>query len=179
MKKIEGEEILKKWRSIRPLQRFPIVAILDNIRSAYNVGSMFRTSACAYIEEIALCGITPYPPHPKLEKTALGTLNLVPWKHFNTTLDAIFYYKKLNYKIGIMEITDKSIPIEKISENFFPFAFVIGNEVEGVKEELFPYADIIFEIPLYGEKESLNVAVAFGIAVFFLIKIFFKNFSKI
>ncbi len=170
MKKLEGEDILRKWRKLRPRRRFPIVAILDDIRSAYNVGSMFRTSACAYIEELALCGITPHPPHPKLEKTALYTVNLVPWKYFTSAKEAILYYKQKKYKIGILEITDISVPVEELSENLFPLAFVVGNEVEGVKDELFPYADVIFEIPLYGEKESLNVAVAYGITLFFLIK---------
>lgn len=169
-KKLEGEEILKKWRKIRPKERFPIVAVLDNIRSAYNVGSMFRTAECAYISKLILCGITPYPPHPKIEKTALGTTNLVPWEYFENTLEAISYLKKSGFKIAVLEITEKGIPIQKIKMDSFPLALVIGNEVTGVSEEVFSESDLILEIPLYGEKESLNVAIAFGVAIFLLIE---------
>jgi len=170
VKKLEGEEILKKWRKIRPKERYPIVAILDNIRSAYNVGSMFRTAECAYISKLVLCGITPHPPHPKIEKTALGTTNLVPWSYFENTLDAVKNFKNKGFKIAVLEITEKSIPVQSIEKSFFPLALVIGNEVTGVSEEVFPEADLILEIPLYGEKESLNVALAFGIAIFLLLE---------
>jgi tRNA G18 (ribose-2'-O)-methylase SpoU len=169
-KKLEGEEILKKWRKNRPPERFPIVAILDNIRSAYNVGSMFRTAECAYISKLILCGITPCPPHPKVEKTALGTTNLVPWNYFLHTLDAIKNLKKEGFKIAILEITEKSMPIQQLKKEDFPLALVIGNEVTGVDEEIFSEGDFILEIPLYGEKESLNVAVAFGVAIFLLVE---------
>jgi len=169
-KKLEGEEILKKWRKIRPKERFPITVILDNIRSAYNVGSIFRTAECAYISKLILCGITPYPPHPKLEKTALGTTNLIPWIYFEKTVEAIKVLKKEGFKVAVLEITKQSIPIQKIKPEDFPLALVIGNEVTGVDEEVFAEADLIVEIPLYGEKESLNVAVAFGVAIFGLIE---------
>ncbi len=170
MIKLEGEEILKKWREIRPNKRFPIVAILDNIRSAYNVGSMFRTAECAYISELILCGITPYPPNPKIEKTALGTTNLVPWRYFPNTLQAVENFKNRGFKIAILEITKDSIPIHKITSKDFPLALVVGNEVTGIEDNIFPKADLILEIPLYGEKESLNAAVAFGVALFLLIE---------
>ncbi len=169
-KKLEGEEILKKWRKFRPKERFPIVAVLDNIRSAYNVGSMFRTAECAYISKLILCGITPYPPHPKIEKTALGTTNLVPWNYFKNTIEAIKKLKGEGFKIAVLEITEKSIPIQQFKSEYFPLALVIGNEVTGVSEEIFSETDLILEIPLYGEKESLNVAVAFGVALFLLIE---------
>ena len=169
-KKLEGEEILKKWRKIRPKKRFPIAAILDNIRSAYNVGSIFRTAECAYISKLILCGITPYPPHPKVEKTALGTTNLIPWSYFEKTVEAIKVLKKEGFKVAVLEITEQSIPIQKIKNEDFPLALVIGNEVTGVDEEVLAEADLIIEIPLYGEKESLNVAVAFGVAIFSLLE---------
>ncbi|MDF2954054.1 MAG: tRNA G18 -methylase SpoU [Thermodesulfobacterium sp.] len=169
-KKLEGEEILKKWRKIRPKERFPIAAILDNIRSAYNVGSIFRTAECAYISKLILCGITPYPPHPKVEKTALGTTNLIPWNYFEKTVEAIKVLKKEGFKVAVLEITEESIPIQKIKPEDFPLALVIGNEVTGVDEEVLAETDLIIEIPLYGEKESLNVAVAFGVAIFSLLE---------
>ncbi len=168
--KIEGEEILKKWRKNRPSERFPIVAILDNIRSAYNVGSMFRTAECAYISKLVLCGITAYPPHSKLEKTALGTTELVPWEYFFDTLTAVRKFKEQGFRVIALEITKNSIPIQKIRPEDFPVALVIGNEVTGVDEKVLSEVDYTVEIPLYGEKESLNVAIAFGVAVFLLLE---------
>ncbi len=170
MSKLEGEEILKKWRKNRPPQRFPIVAVLDNIRSAYNVGSMFRTAECAYISKLILCGITAYPPHPKIEKTALGTTELIPWIYFSDTLEAIKTLKKEGFKIVALEITKNSIPIQNINAEDFPLALIIGNEVTGIDDKILLNADFIVEIPLYGEKESLNVAVAFGVALFLLLE---------
>ncbi|QER42145.1 RNA methyltransferase [Thermodesulfobacterium sp. TA1] len=170
MKKLEGEEILKKWRQNRLNSRFPLVAVLDNIRSAYNVGSMFRTAECAYLSKLILCGITAYPPNSKLEKTALGTTKTMPWEYFGDTYQAVKHLKNLGYKIAALEITDSSLPIQKIGLSDFPLALVIGNEVTGVDERVLEEADMILEIPLYGEKESLNVAIAFGVAIFLLIE---------
>jgi len=170
--KLFGEEILKKWRKNRPEKPFPIVALLDNIRSVYNVGSMFRTSACAYISELILCGITAHPPHPKLEKTALKTIDKVKWSYEKDIVNAVKNLKQKGYTICLLEITKDSEPIQNIKKTDFPLALVVGNEVDGVTSDLFFWADKVVEIPLYGEKESLNVAVAFGIALFFLIEKF-------
>lgn len=170
MKKLEGDQILHKWRSNRPSSRFPIVAVLDNIRSAYNVGSMFRTAECAYISKLILCGITACPPNPKLEKTALGTTATMPWDYFKDTLEAIKILKAQGYKVAALEITENSSPIQEITPFDFPLALVIGNEVTGVDERIIAQADKVLEIPLYGEKESLNVAIAFAVAVFLLLE---------
>ncbi|MCS7279330.1 MAG: RNA methyltransferase [Thermodesulfobacteriaceae bacterium] len=170
IKKLEGEDLLIKWRKYRPSSRFPMVAVLDNIRSAYNVGSIFRTAECAYISKIILCGITPLPHNPKVEKTALGTNRVLPWEYFEDTLLAIKNLKKEGYQIGVLEITNQSLPIQSLSYNSFPLALVLGNEVTGVEERILREADFTLEIPLYGEKESLNVAVAFGVAIFLLIE---------
>ncbi len=169
-KKFWGEKILKKWEKNRPSRPFPIVGVLDNVRSAYNVGSIFRTSACAYIEKLVLCGITPYPPHPKLEKTSLGTIQLVPWEYKEDLVLALKNLKEQGYKILFLEIAEDSKPIQEVKKEDFPLAIVVGNEVAGIDEKVFPWADEIVEIPLYGKKESLNVAVAYGIAIFFLIE---------
>ncbi len=169
-RKLFGEEILKKWRANRPKEPFPIVAVLDNIRSAYNVGSMFRTAACAYISELVLCGITAHPPHPKLEKTALKTIEQVNWRYEESIIKAVKDLKLKGYQIALLEITQESEPIQNLCREDFPLALVVGNEVEGVNEELFYWANRVVEIPLYGEKESLNVSVAFGIALFLLIE---------
>lgn len=168
--KLVGEEILSKWRKNRLGSRFPIVLVLDNLRSAYNVGSIFRTAECAYIAGLILCGITARPPHPGIEKTALGTTSLIPWEYREETTTAVLDLKNMGYKIVSLELTDKSVPIQSLRREDFPLALVIGNEVTGVSHEILDISDVIAEIPLYGEKESLNVAVAVGVALFLLLE---------
>jgi len=170
VRKLTGAERIERWRCYRPPKRFPIAAILDNIRSAYNVGAMFRTAECAYIAELVLCGITARPSHRKVEKTALGTTWLVPWRYFADTMEAVQVLRGEGWTIAALEITDESIPIQTVERRHFPLALVIGNEVTGVDEKVLQAADMVLEIPQFGEKESLNVAVAFGIAVFLLVE---------
>ncbi len=170
MRKLTNEEKEGHWGRFRPPKRFPIAAVLDNIRSAYNVGSMFRTAECAYISELVLCGITAKPPHKEVEKTALGTTQLVPWRYFPDTLEAVQALKGEGWKIVALEITDQSVPIQSLGEGDFPLALVVGNEVSGVDDRVLASADLIVEIPQFGKKESLNVAVAFGVAVFLLLE---------
>lgn len=170
MRKLTHPEKNAHWERFRPPRRFPIAAVLDNIRSAYNVGAMFRTAECAYISELILCGITAKPPHKEVEKTALGTTQLVPWRYFPDTVEAVQALKNEGWRIVAMEITDESVPIQTIGAEHFPVALVVGNEVSGVDDRVLSLADLVVEIPQYGQKESLNVAVAFGIAVFFLVE---------
>jgi len=170
--KLEGQEILQKWRKNRPKERFPITLVLDNIRSAYNVGSIFRTAECAFIERLILCGITARPPHQGIEKTALGTTELVPWDYEESVSTAVKKLKDKEYTIASLELTSHSIPIQQVSGAYFPLALIIGNEVTGVSSEALELSDLILEIPLYGEKESLNVAVAVGVALFLLLEKF-------
>lgn len=172
MRKLVAEERVLRWRRYRPEKRFPIVAVLDNIRSAYNVGAMFRTAECAYIAGLILCGITARPPHRKVEKTALNTTQLVPWRYFPETIEAVRILKSEGWTVAALEITDESIPIQSVKPTHFPLALVIGNEVTGVDDQVLAEADLLLEIPQFGEKESLNVAVAFGIAVYLLVEKF-------
>ncbi|MEZ0344674.1 MAG: RNA methyltransferase [Caldimicrobium sp.] len=174
-RKLSSPEILEKWKKYRAGRTFPIVVILDNLRSAYNVGSIFRTCECAGIEKLILCGITPCPPHKGIEKTALGTTNTLPWEYELSVLSTIEKLKKEGYTVASLEITDKSIPLTDIKKKHFPLALIIGNEVYGVSEAVLSASDLIFEIPLYGKKESLNVAVSAGVALFMLIEKF-KSF---
>jgi tRNA G18 (ribose-2'-O)-methylase SpoU len=154
---------------------FPISAILENIRSAYNVGSMFRTSACFNLEKVYLVGITATPPHPGVEKTALGATSMIPWEKWEATLPLVQKLKSEGYLILALELTDKSIPIQDLKEAENPIALIVGNEVDGVSQDALTLADKVIKIPLYGKKESLNVAVAFGIAVFYLTELFRKS----
>jgi len=154
---------------------FPISAILENIRSAYNVGSMFRTSACFNLEKVYLVGITAAPPHPGVEKTALGATSMVSWEKWEATLPLVQKLKSEGYLILALELTNKSIPIQDLKDAENPIALIVGNEVDGVSQEALTLADKVIKIPLYGKKESLNVAVAFGIAVFYLTELFKKS----
>ncbi len=170
MRKLVADERIARWRQYRPQKRFPIAAVLDNIRSAYNVGAMFRTAECVQIAELVLCGITARPPHRKVEKTALGTTQLVPWRYFADTVEAVLTLKEEGWTVAALEITDESVPIQQVERRHFPIALVIGNEVTGVDDRVLATVDMVLEIPQFGEKESLNVAVAFGIAVYLLVE---------
>lgn len=170
MRKIPNEEKVQRWRAFRPAERFPIVAVLDNLRSAYNVGSIFRTAECAYISEVILCGITACPPHKEVEKTALGATKMIPWRYFPETLEAVRALRAEGWHIASLEITDASVPVQAVDPKLFPLALVVGNELTGVDERVLAESEAILEVPQYGEKESLNVAVAFGVAVFFLVE---------
>lgn len=131
---------------------------------------MFRTAECADIAKMVLCGITAKPPHPKVEKTALGTTKLFPWCYFADTLEAVQTLKAEGWTVAALEITDESVPIQSVKRIHFPLAIVIGNEVTGVDDKVLNAVDMVLEIPQFGEKESLNVAVAFGVAVFLLVE---------
>lgn len=170
MRKLTNAEKHARWANLRPPRRYPITGVLDNIRSAYNVGAMFRTAECAYISELILCGITAQPPHQEVEKTALGATKTLPWRYFPDTLEALEALKSEGLRIAALEITDASLPIQTVQEEHFPLALVVGNELSGVDERVLAAADLVVEIPQYGQKESLNVAVAFGVAVFLLLE---------
>lgn len=143
----------------------PVVLVLDNIRSAFNVGSMFRTAETAGCTEIITCGITCHPPHPKLRKTALSSTDSVPFRHFDDTMVAMETLKSEGYKIVAMETTSRSQVYTDID---YPLkvALVVGNEITGVDSRCMDLADYIAEIPTYGVKNSLNVASAAPIVVF-------------
>ena len=143
----------------------PVVLVLDNIRSAFNVGSMFRTGETAGVSEIVTCGITAHPPHPKLRKTALSATDSVPFRHFDDIMVAVATLKEEGYTIVAMETTSRS---QVYTDVDYPLkvALVVGNEVTGVDTRVMEGADIIAEIPTYGVKNSLNVASAAPIVVF-------------
>jgi len=136
---------------------------------------MFRTSACFNLEKVYLVGITATPPHPGVEKTALGATSMIPWEKWEATLPLVQKLKSEGYLILALELTDKSIPIQDLKEVKNPIALIVGNEVDGVSQDALSLADKAIKITLYGKKESLNVAVAFGIAVFYLTELFRKS----
>ena len=169
MRKLTNEELVRQRLSRPDLDtaaRAPIIGLLDNIRSLYNVGSIFRTSDGARIQALYLCGYTPCPPRKEIEKTALGATQTVPWSHFRTPLEGIEAARSAGAKICVLEQTTAGRPYYSLSKSEFPVCLVIGNELTGVSPDVIASADAALEIPMYGMKQSLNAAVAFGIAVF-------------
>ncbi|MDD3888121.1 MAG: RNA methyltransferase [Patescibacteria group bacterium] len=141
------------------------VLVLDNIRSRYNVGSIFRTADGAGINKIYLGGITPAPPHPRIAKVALGAEKFVAFESVSTTWRALKKLKDNGYNIVALEQTDKSINYFGYKPRF-PIALVLGNEVAGLSKDILKYCDEFVEIPMKGKKESLNVSVAAGILMY-------------
>jgi 23S rRNA (guanosine2251-2'-O)-methyltransferase len=143
----------------------PVIAVLDNLRSAFNVGSIFRTSEAARIRELVLCGITPYPPNEKLDRTALGTVHRVPWRHCVSTVEAVRELRRQGVAVWACELAENAVSIRSL---FFPrpVALVLGHEASGVSPEVLSETDGIVEVPLYGRKNSLNVATTFGVVIF-------------
>jgi 23S rRNA (guanosine2251-2'-O)-methyltransferase len=147
-------------------KKIPLVLVLDNVRSLNNVGSVFRTADAFMAEKIYLCGITGTPPHRDIEKTALGATESVAWEHVPDTLELIKDLKAQGFKICSIEQAENSTMLN----DFFPapdqkYAFVLGNEVFGVEQEVVSESDIILEIPQFGTKHSLNISVATGVVV--------------
>ena len=155
----------------RSAKRLPIYAILDNIRSLYNVGSIFRTSDGALISHLFLTGYTPAPPRKEIEKTALGATETVPWSHCRNPLDAVAAARGFGAKICVLEHTSESVPYYRLVRSHFPLCLIVGNELTGVSPALIAQADLAIEIPMFGTKQSLNAAVAYGIALFELARV--------
>lgn len=143
--------------------------ILHNIRSRFNVGAIFRTADAAGVSKIYLCGITPSPPHPKIDKVALGAQKYLPFEKYQQTARLIHELKSKGFYIIALEQSKKSIPYYKFKPKF-PLALVLGSEVKGLPLNLLKLCHKIIEIPMYGKKESLNVAIACGIVCFEIIK---------
>lgn len=146
--------------------KIPLVIVLDNVRSLYNVGSIFRTSDAFRLKGLCLCEITACPPHPEIHKTALGAEDSVEWKYFDSTEKAILFLKELDYTILAIEQCENSTMLQNflIEENK-KYAIVLGNEVKGVKQNVVDMCDGCLEIPQFGTKHSMNVSVAGGIAI--------------
>ncbi len=175
MKKLTHEEISANRATLETLssvKKMPVYVILNSIRSSYNVGSIFRSSDGAMVEKLFLCGYTPTPPKKEVLKTALGSTESVSWEFVENPKELIEKLKNEGVKVCALEQTDKSISYYNITENDFPIAVIVGNEITGVDQELIDLCDFSIEIPQYGIKQSLNVAVATGITLFELRKIF-------
>ena len=174
MRKLRTEEITAQRvarEAISTAERLPIIGLLDNIRSLYNVGSIFRTSDGAFIRHLYLTGYTPKPPRQEIEKTALGATESVPWSHFTNPLDAVRAAREAGARICALEQTTHSIPYYCITPSDFPICLIVGNELTGISPAVVAAADMALDIPMFGTKHSLNAAVAYGIAIFELVRI--------
>jgi len=175
MKKLSHEEISLNRATLEKLdnvKKMPVYVLLNSIRSSYNVGSIFRTSDGVMIEKLFLCGYTPTPEKKEVIKTALGSQNSVNWEYVKDAREVINRLKNQGVKICALELTDKSVSYYNVSKSDFPLCLIVGNEISGVSQELIDMCDFSIEIPQFGIKQSLNVAVAYGIAVFDLRRVY-------
>jgi tRNA G18 (ribose-2'-O)-methylase SpoU len=152
-------------RSLADAGRVPALALLDNIRSAWNVGSMFRTADATGLAGLVLGGMTPTPPRPDIEKTALGATLTVPWDYWDDPLRCAESLRAAGVPLVAVETDPRATPFD--GEDLpFPLCFVVGHEVRGIARTLLDAADRIVALPMAGAKSSLNVAVCFGVVAY-------------
>jgi tRNA G18 (ribose-2'-O)-methylase SpoU len=168
MRKLSYQEIFARrptLAQIAHIPRNPIYCLLENVRSLYNVGSIFRTSDAVRLNKLYLTGYTGSPPRKEIDKTALGATDAVDWEYVKNPLQVITELKKERVSIVALEHTSASKNYYEF-EFTFPFCLLLGNEVDGLSEELITTTDAAVEIPMYGLKQSLNVSVAYGIVIY-------------
>jgi 23S rRNA (guanosine2251-2'-O)-methyltransferase len=169
LRKLRHDELLQQRltnEQIRSYERHPVSLLLHNIRSLYNVGSIFRTSDAALVEKLYLCGYTPYPPRKEIEKTALGAVDTVPWEYIADTKQAVLRLQNEGIRVFALEMTSQSRSVYSLEKTDLPMCLVLGNEITGVDDDVLALCDGALDIPMYGVKHSLNVSVAAGIALF-------------
>ena len=172
MRKLSMDELNRKTvEEFKRSHKTPVIAVLENIRSAYNVGSVFRTADAFLLEEIYITGYTCVPPHKEIKKTALGAEETVTWKHFANAAEAIRSLKQNGYKIYAVEqaLNSQRLQLVDFTSNE-KIAVIFGNEVTGVEQETILLCDGCIEIPQLGTKHSLNISVSAGIVVWDLFK---------
>jgi len=167
MRKLLNEELGRLSKEdFSNTDKMEIVVVLDNIRSHLNVGSVFRTCDAFPVQKIFLCGITGIPPHRDIQKTALGATQTVEWKYFNTVLEAIEALKNEGYTIASVEQAENSLPLHHLNKILDkPLALIFGNEVDGVNQQAVQQSDYCVEIPQFGTKHSINIAVCAGVVM--------------
>ena len=173
MQKLKLEELNRpSVEDFKTADKTPLVIVLDEVRSALNVGSVFRTADAFACVEVILCGFTATPPHREIMKTALGATESVAWRHFSETETALNALRTEGYVLVAVEQADATIFLQNIDNQLFneqkddvKIALILGNEVDGVSEMAMLMADYVVEIPQFGTKHSLNIAVTAGIVV--------------
>lgn len=169
LKTIEIERI--SVEEFQQAEKMPLVVVLDNVRSMYNIGSVFRTADAFRIEEVLLCGITATPPSNEIHKTALGAEESVAWQYFKETTDAVAYLKDKGYTLCAIEQCEGSVMLNDFKkEAGRKYAVFMGNEVKGVQQQVIDQCDVCIEIPQYGTKHSMNVSVTAGIVLWEMVR---------
>lgn len=167
MRKLKITELNRiSTEEFRQAEKLPLIVVLDQVRSLYNVGSVFRSSDAFRVESLYLCGITATPPHAEIHKTALGAEDSVSWRYFKTTQEAVAELKAEGVEVWAVEQVEGSVMLQ----NFKPqagkrYAIILGNEVKGVQQDVVDECDGCIEIPQFGTKHSLNVSVTAGILI--------------
>ncbi len=171
IRKLTFEEIFNRQPNLDELQqleRLPIYALVENIRSMHNVGSIFRSSDGVRLKKLFLSGYTAQPPRREIDKTALGATDSVPWEYAKDALPVICRLKEKKVQIVVVEHTSNSVPYTR-AQYRFPLCVVMGNEVDGVSQEVVKEADLAVDLPMLGIKQSLNVSVAYGIVLYHIL----------
>jgi 23S rRNA (guanosine2251-2'-O)-methyltransferase len=172
MKKLSMDELNRKTvDEFKAADKLPIAVVLENIRSAYNVGSVFRTADAFLLEQVCICGYTCTPPHKEIKKTALGAEDTVTWQHFANATAAIVALRNCGYRIFAVEQVAGSIALQHLPyANGEKIALILGNEVTGVEQQTIMQCDAVVEIPQLGMKHSLNIATAAGVVLWEVVR---------
>lgn len=181
MRKLKNQELGRmNVDEFKESTKIPIVIILDNIRSAYNVGSIFRTADAFRVQKLFLCGITGTPPNKEIQKTALGAADSVEWEYAPNSYDIVILLKNQGFLVYVVEQADGSILLQEFQPgNDTKIALVFGHEVFGVEQKVVDIADGCIEIPQFGTKHSFNVSVSVGIVLWDLFIKFKKGTVRI
>jgi tRNA G18 (ribose-2'-O)-methylase SpoU len=166
-RKLKNEELDRPTiEEFKDIGKTPVIIILDNVRSRHNIGSVFRSCDAFAAESLLLCGICATPPSSEIRKAALGAEESMEWHYFKKTEEAVIFAREKGYKIISVEQTENSVMLDKfIPEEKSGYAFVFGNEVKGVSQSIIDISDMVLEIPQFGTKHSLNIAVSAGIVI--------------
>jgi 23S rRNA (guanosine2251-2'-O)-methyltransferase len=171
MRKLSMNELGRKTvEEFRQSEKIPVIVVLENIRSAYNVGAVFRTADAFLLQSIYICGYTAFPPHKEIKKTALGAEDSVNWKHFKNIAEAMEEIRAEGFKIYAVEQAVDSWKLGSFETEEDKIAIILGNEVTGVEQSTIALCDGVIEIPQLGMKHSLNVATAAGVVLWELVR---------
>lgn len=167
MRKITNQELNRPSADeFAAMKRIPVVVVLDNVRSAQNIGAFFRTGDAFAIERVSLCGITATPPSRDIHKSALGAELTVKWDYYPTTVECVEVLRAAGYTILVIEQVEGAVMLDELQvDPTLKYALIFGNEVEGVDQAVVDLADGAIEIPQVGTKHSVNVSVAGGIVL--------------
>ncbi|WP_443939130.1 RNA methyltransferase [Pedobacter sp. MW01-1-1] len=174
MRKLKLDELNRAdIETFKAQEKLPVVAVLDNVRSMHNIGSIFRTADGFALEKVVLCGITAKPPHREIEKTALGATQSVTWEYFEDTTAAVEALRAQGYEIVAIEQAENSTMLNTfMPDQTKKYALIFGNEVDGVSDEVMKKIDECIEIPQFGTKHSFNIVISAGI-------VFWDFFAKL